>query len=164
SPVTIDVVDAAGNVIRHLSSVQQAPVAEAAQPSEPGFWLAAPYAIPANAGLNRAAWDMRYDDPPAFAHSFEINANPGLTPASPLGALAVPGVYTFRLRANGATSTQTATVLPDPRVKTSALDIAAQHALLMQITRGLERSYRNYYFADSLRARIKAATPADSSK
>jgi hypothetical protein len=162
--VSIDVLDAAGNVVRHLSSTPRAPVEEAAQPAEPNWWLAPPYALPSNAGLNRAVWDMRSDDPPAFAHSFEINANPGLTSASPLGALALPGTYTFRLVADGWTLTQSASVLADPRVKVGPTALAAQHALQVQITRGLERSYRDYWFADSLRARIRAATHTDSSK
>ena len=53
-----------------------------------------PFALPAEAGTNRVTWDIRYDAPPAFSHSYEINANPGLTPPSPEGPLAPPGVYT----------------------------------------------------------------------
>ncbi|MEA3246253.1 MAG: hypothetical protein U9Q74_08875 [Gemmatimonadota bacterium] len=87
--VTIDVLDAAGAVVRHYSSDTVAPVPEAARPPFPNFWLLAPRALPSGAGAHRVNWDLRYDAPPAFAHSYEINANPGLTPASPQGPLAV---------------------------------------------------------------------------
>jgi len=84
-PVSIDVLDGSGAVVRHMSSVAAAPVNEAAQPPHPNFWVAEPFSIPANAGTNRANWDLRYDAPPAFVHTFEINANPGRTPTSPEG-------------------------------------------------------------------------------
>ena len=80
-----------------VGSVALPPVAEAARPPHPNFWVAPPFAIPTAAGLNRTNWDLHYDPPPAFSHSFEISANPGLTPASPEGALAPPGTYTIRL-------------------------------------------------------------------
>src|SRR5256885_7018699 len=63
--LTLEILDAGGTVVRHLSSVAQPSVAEAAQPPEPNFWLAPPHSIPAAARLNRAVWDMRHHDPPA---------------------------------------------------------------------------------------------------
>src|SRR5881296_2604328 len=42
--VTLDVLDVAGNVVRHLSSVPPAPVREAARPPEPNFWIAPAFA------------------------------------------------------------------------------------------------------------------------
>ena len=37
-------------VVRHLSSVPAAPVAEAARPSFPSFWLATPEPLPTEVG------------------------------------------------------------------------------------------------------------------
>ena len=74
---------------------------EAARPPEPNFWLATPTPLPTEVGENRTNWDLRYDAPPAFAHTFEINANPGLTPPSPEGPLALPGVYTLTVNVDG---------------------------------------------------------------
>jgi len=156
--VTIDVLDASGAVVRHLSSVPAEPVAEAAHPPEPGFWLAAPYALPAAAGTNRANWDLRYDSPPAFSHSFEINANPGLTPPSPEGPLAPAGTYTIRLTVDGKAYTTTATVTNDPRSPGTAAAIAAQHALQMRIDRGMRESWDGYQQAAALRAALAADT------
>jgi hypothetical protein len=92
--VTLDVVDSSGAVVRHYSSDPVAPVREAARPPQPNFWVAVEQPLPADAGMHRVNWDLRYDALPAFTHSFEINANPGETPASPEGALVPPGAYT----------------------------------------------------------------------
>src|ERR1043166_4715431 len=91
SAITLEVLDASGSVIRHMTSGPVEPVKEAARPPEPNFWIAPPFQRPAEAGGNRTNWDLRTDAPPAFTHTFEINANPGLTPAAPLGALVPPG-------------------------------------------------------------------------
>ena len=160
--LTLDVVDASGAVVRHLSSVRGAPVAEAARPPHPNFWVAEPPALPAAAGGNRAHWDLRYDAPPAFRHSYEINANPGETPPSPEGALALPGRYTLRFTVDGRTYTQPALVLRDPRSPASDAALRAQHALLMHLTEGLRLSYAGHEAAVTLRTAIRAAVPADS--
>src|SRR5665213_1348179 len=101
SPITLDVIDASGNIVRHMSSTPSAAVKEAAEPPEPNFWIAPPTSLSTNVGTNRTNWDFRYDAPPAFTHSYEINANPGLTPASPEGPFAMPGVYTLKLTVDG---------------------------------------------------------------
>jgi hypothetical protein len=163
--VTLDVLDDAGAVVRHLSSVATPPVAEAARPPEPGFWLATPQSLPAGAGLNRTNWDLRYDAPPAFSHSFEINANAGLTPASPEGPLALPGVYTIRLTVEGNTYTRTVKVTNDPRSPATPAALAAQHDLQMKIARGMVEASEGYRQATALRTALAADTgssaPAD---
>src|SRR5439155_20221597 len=55
--ITIDVLDARGSVVRHLTSAETVPVREAARPPMESFWLAPPRALPTNVGLNRANWD-----------------------------------------------------------------------------------------------------------
>jgi hypothetical protein len=156
--VTIDVRDATGNLVRHMTSVVPAPVEEAARPPEPNFWLATPFALPKSAGANRTNWDLRYDPPMVFSHSFEINANPGLTPASPEGPLVLPGNYTVTLSANGMTSTQTVTVTIDPRASGSLAAIVPQHALQMKILQGINASYEMRELAVKLRDALNANT------
>lgn len=91
--------------------------------------------------MHRVNWDVRYDAPPAFSHSFEINANPGLTPATPEGPLALPGIYIVRLTAGGTTMTQAVTVRNDPRSTATPAALAAQHALQMQITTAMRAAW-----------------------
>ena len=156
--VTLDVLDAAGLVVRHLSSVPVPPVTEAARPPEPSFWLTTPRPLPTDSGVNRTTWDLRYDPPPAFAHSFEINANPGLTPASPEGPLVLPGTYTLRLTVAGRTYTRSVTVANDPRSPTTAAALAAQHDLVMRIYRGMGEAWAGYQEAAALRTALAADT------
>ena len=158
SPVTLDVMDASGALVRHMSSVPEAAVKEAADPPEPNFWIARPSSLSTNAGTNRTTWDLRYDAPPAFTHSFEINANPGLTPASPEGALAMPGVYTLKLTVDGKSYTQSVTVKNDPRSPATVTDVRAQHDLLMKINTGMKESWDGYNQVAEMRRAVSGLT------
>ncbi|MDB4898491.1 MAG: hypothetical protein JWN53_299 [Gemmatimonadetes bacterium] len=155
--VTLDVLDAQGAVVRHYSSVPTPPVAEAARPPHPNFWVAPPVALPTAAGGHRVNWDLHYDAPPAFKHSFEINANPGRTPASPEGALALPGSYTLRLTADGRSVTQRVTVAADPRSPASMADLRAQHELEMKIAAAMRVTEDGRAQAEALRALVRGA-------
>jgi hypothetical protein len=144
APITLDVIDAWGALVRHMSSTPSTPVAEAAQPPEPNFWIAPSEALPNSVGTNRTNWDLRYDPPPAFTHTFEINANPGLTPPSPEGPLALPGVYTLKLSVDGKSYTQHTTVKNDPRSPAKTSDLRAQHDLQMKLYQGAKESWDAY--------------------
>jgi hypothetical protein len=165
SPIAIDVLDASGAVVRHMTSAPGIPVKEAAEPPEPNFWIAPPYSLPARAGTNRATWDFRYDAPQVFTHSYEINANPGLTPASPEGPMAPPGTYAIRLTVDGKSYTQPVTVRNDPRSLATVADIKAQTALLMKFNEGAKESWDGYNQVEAMRRSVAnlmtANQPAD---
>jgi photosystem II stability/assembly factor-like uncharacterized protein len=156
--ITIDIADAAGKPVRHMSSGAVQQVKEAAQPPEPNFWIGLAEPLPAAAGTNRVNWDGRYDAPPAFSHSYEINANPGLTPPSPLGPLAPPGVYTVTLTVDGKTYTQHVTLKNDPRSPASAADVQAQAALQFKMYSGMKDSWAGYQQVSAMRALVAADT------
>ena len=160
--VTLDVLDSTGMVIRHMSSADTTPVPEAARPPHPNFWVAPPMPLPKQAGENRTHWDLRYDAPPAFSHSFQINANPGLTPPSPLGPVALPGVYTLKLTVDGRSYSQTVAVRPDPRSRVSAAALRAQHALQMKIYAGINAAYTGHEMAVALQKTLRATGPEPS--
>ena len=155
--ITLDVLDASGAVVRHLTSAPGTPVPEAARPPEPNFWVAPPFSLPKKAGENRTHWDLRYEAPSSFTHSFEINANPGLTPPSPEGALVLPGTYTLKLTVDGKSYSQTVTVKNDPRSPATLEALRAQHALQMKIAAGIEASYEGHRIAVALRDSLRAA-------
>ncbi len=160
--VTLDVLDSAGRTVRHLSSVPQPPVPEAARPPHPNFWVAPPFRLPTEAGGNRTNWDLRADPPPAFVHTFEINANPGLTPASPVGALVAPGTYTLRLTVDGRSATARVTVTNDPRSPATTSDVRAQVALQRALAGAMRTAYEAYQQAAVIRARLDSLGPRDS--
>ncbi len=158
--ITLDVLDASGAVVRHLSSVPQPLVTEAARPPHPNFWVAAPQVLPTAAGENRTNWDLRYDAPLALVHSFEINANPGATPPSPEGPVAVPGTYTLHLAVEGRTYSQPVTVRADPRSPATLAAVQAQHDLQMKLVDGLKASFDGHRLALALQTALRGAVPA----
>jgi photosystem II stability/assembly factor-like uncharacterized protein len=95
----------------------------------------------ARAGLNRVAWDLRYDPPRLIAMRTTPAENPhiweeprfrgqdtrpvthwGLEPAQ-VGPIVTPGKYTVKLTVGGQSSSQPLEILRDPRVATSVADI-----------------------------------------
>jgi photosystem II stability/assembly factor-like uncharacterized protein len=160
--IAIDVRDARGNLVRQLTSAAPTPVREAARPPMESFWLAPPTALPVTVGLNRATWDLRYDPPPAFAHTFAFYGNPGSTPVLPEGPLALPGVYTIRLRVDGKSYTQTLTVRTDPRVHVAPAALGAQHALLMRLYGAVQSTWAEFKPVAALRAAVAKVAPLDT--
>jgi photosystem II stability/assembly factor-like uncharacterized protein len=76
------------------------------------------------AGLNRFAWDLRYDGPSAAAGDAGGGGFGGrFGGAAPL---AVPGDYTVTIAVGGRTLEQPVKVLPDPRMNLPAADYLAQ--------------------------------------
>src|SRR5256714_2465359 len=133
-----DVLDSTGAAARHHSSEPITPVPEAARPPHPNFWVKVEQPLPTDAGMHRVNWDLRYDAPPAFAHSFEINANPAETPASPQGAVVPPGTYTVRLTVDRKSHSEKVTVANDPRSPTTLAGLIAEDALIRKLN-ALER-------------------------
>jgi photosystem II stability/assembly factor-like uncharacterized protein len=82
--------------------------------------------VPAEMGLNRFVWDMRYADAARF---------PGLIlwSGEMRGPLAVPGTYQLRLTVGGKTLTESFEVRKDPRITTTPADFARQFDLLIKI-------------------------------
>ncbi|MEP7380193.1 MAG: hypothetical protein ABI910_00835 [Gemmatimonadota bacterium] len=154
--VALDVFDARGRPVRHLSSAPIALVPEAARPPHANVWVEIPRALPTRAGTNRVNWDLRRDAPPAFTHGYEINANPGLTPATPQGALVPPGTYTLQLTVGAERHRQTVLIRNDPRSPASARAVEAQDSLLVRISNAMGEAYRAAEGADALRAAVAA--------
>jgi photosystem II stability/assembly factor-like uncharacterized protein len=105
--VSLDILDAQGKLVRHYSSVEKK-VAE--QPPEWPDLVKPAEIVPANAGMNRFAWDLRYDSPVKIPGAFYAGNGPQ-------GPLAVPGHYQVRLTANGQTQSQPLELRVDPRLK-----------------------------------------------
>jgi len=95
-------------------------------------------------------------------HSFEINANPGLTPASPLGALVPPGVYTVRLTVNGKAHTEKVVVTSDPRSPVSLTALRAEDALIRKLNASERLSWNAFQQVDTMRVQLRAMTASDS--
>ena len=107
-PVTLEIIDSTGKVVRGLSSA--APGERLQDPAEPGMRgpmmerVGTPR-LPAAPGHNRFVWDYALPGP------WDANAQR----SGRNGPLALPGRYTLRLTAGGTTVSQPLVVRPDPR-------------------------------------------------
>jgi photosystem II stability/assembly factor-like uncharacterized protein len=168
-PIQLQVLDSQGNVVRSISSTLPPPITGA---EFPRYWLASPEsrALSTHVGFNRFAWDLRYDDPPAFRHDLEneMNSVPGETTEGPHGAQAIPGVYMVKLTVDGQVYTRNVTVINDPRVGQSTELMAAlrvQNKLTLLSMRGMQQSYAGHdevgAIKEQLAALMKGSLPED---
>ena len=161
--VTLDVLDASGSLVRHLSSMPSRAGQGSRAPAGAELLGRAAAALPADTGTNRTTGICATTRRRRSATSYEINANPGLTPPSPEGPLAPPGTYTIKLTVDGKSYTQPLTVHNDPRSPATVADLRAQHALHMKIDSGLRSAWDGYGEAAALRAAATAVASANAS-
>ncbi|MBC5823698.1 MAG: hypothetical protein GIW99_09425 [Candidatus Eremiobacteraeota bacterium] len=124
---TIDIIDAAGRVVRHLAGTHE--VHDKPKPY-----------VPNDAGISRIAWDLAEDPPVKWNGAAKWNRGPDD------GAEAVPGTYTVRLHSNGQTLDRTLEVKADPHLnwtQAQAIErhdfIASQLGQLSRIDEALNR-------------------------
>jgi len=126
APVTLEILDGHGQLVRKFSSTDKPDATEAELKKQliPLYWLRPFRSLSTEAGMHRWVWDLHYPAPDSTRHDYPISAIPGDTPRYPLGPTALPGAYTARLTANGKSYTANFTVKMDPRVKitTTGLD------------------------------------------
>lgn len=121
--VTLDILDAQGKVVRSYSSVEKKGA------ETPPEWpdLEPPQEkLPIEAGINRFAWNLRYE--PARKLPGEVGAE-----FRDRGPEALPGNYQVRLTANGKSFTAPLEIKQDPRVNVSMADLQKQFDLEMKI-------------------------------
>jgi photosystem II stability/assembly factor-like uncharacterized protein len=133
-PVTLQIEDARGNVVRNFSSEDHPAAMEPGPaPQIAAEWLPRAEALPHAPGLNRFVWDLRYPAP-AIRDGYSIAAIAGQgTVQEPEGPLVLPGEYRVRLTAGGRTLTQTLRVVMDPRVGVADSALASQVRLALEI-------------------------------
>ncbi|MBZ5681216.1 MAG: glycoside hydrolase [Acidobacteriia bacterium] len=121
-PVTVEILDEKGQLIRRYSSVDLPEVSEADLKKQliPLYWIRMHKALSTAAGMHRWIWDLQYTPPTSTRHDYPIAAIAHDTPRFPPGPTVLPGRYTVRLTVNGKSYTAPLTVKMDPRVRTSA--------------------------------------------
>ncbi|MGD0211721.1 MAG: hypothetical protein ABSB87_00725 [Terriglobales bacterium] len=130
--VKIEILDAAGNVIRKYSSAKNEPLDEPLDPDD----KKPEKQIKPEEGLNRFVWDLHYEEANRVPGYFLWEYNEGAK-----GPLALPGNYQVRLTANGKSVTAPFEVKIDPRVTTSQSDLEKQFKLEMNVREQLNRVY-----------------------
>jgi hypothetical protein len=123
--VTIEFLDAQGQVLRTVKNEAPKKEAAAGGDDEEGFGPP-PARVTTKAGMNRFSWDMRMQ----AARDF-----PGLImwAGRVAGPIVVPGRYQARVTADGQTQTVPFEIRADPRSRATAADVQAQYALARRI-------------------------------
>jgi photosystem II stability/assembly factor-like uncharacterized protein len=129
-PVTIEILDASGEMVNTYSSGDSAAISEDRRGGR-GRRRVAPPSVTANAGHNRFVWDVRH--------------------SSGLGA--PPGEYEARLKVGSTTLTQPFTVLIDPR-------IAAEGVTVADLREQFEHNTRMYAMVAEVRALMERVQEA----
>ncbi len=160
-PVTLEIFDAEKHLVRRYSSDDRPPSMEkiAASNPIPMYWVREEKILSAKPGMHRFVWDLHYTKPNSLNHEFPISAILHDTPELPLGAVAAPGTYTVKLHPGGSSEhdalTQTFTVKMDPRIKSSAADLAQQFAMESASVVGMNDTFAALAQLQSVRAQIK---------
>jgi photosystem II stability/assembly factor-like uncharacterized protein len=164
-PVTLEILDAAGTLVRHYASTDPAEPQDPATAAVPIHWYRTPRALPGTAGMHRFQWDLHYQALPGGGGrggggGLPIAAVPFNT-ASPSNAPWVaPGVYTVKLTVDGKSYTQPMTVKMDPRVKTPALGLQQQATLSKALYDGALDTQAALVALRNLRTSVKVAQDA----
>jgi len=116
--------------------------------------------LPAQGGMHRWVWDLRYPAPFASTRGYPISAVPHATPQGPEGPLALPGRYLIRLTVEGRRFEAPLTVKADPRVRLPTGALEDQWRLATELARLLSESSRALLAAKSEQAQLKALAPA----
>jgi hypothetical protein len=163
-PVTIEIVDGTGRVIRHYSSNDKGEYPTPEGAPVPLYWYRKPLTLKTTAGMHRFLWDMRYQPIEGGGGrgrgGLPISATPYNTVPTPNSIWAPPGLYTVKLTVNGQTLKQPLSLRMDPRVKTPAAGLAQQYEMSRAMYDGIIDAQAALQKMRALRGRIKKAQEA----
>lgn len=182
APVKLEILDAAGKVVRSYASDDHANAPEPAtdpekynqlcqsNPSAPDcalplYWPAPSLVLSGKKGIHRFSWDLHFD-PIAVPSgrgggSGDNGAVPGRTYAAVNSPWAPPGSYTVRLTVDGKSYMQPITVRLDPRVKTPAVGLSQLASLSREMYDGAKAGHASYNEARALVAALEKSSSAE---
>jgi photosystem II stability/assembly factor-like uncharacterized protein len=142
---TIEILDAAGTMIRKYSSSKTEELDEPLTPED----KKPEKQIKPEAGLNRFVWDLRYTGSRRVPDYYLWEYKDGSR-----GPLAMPGKYQVRLTVDGNSQTAPFEVTLDPRVNVSQADLQKQFDLLIEVRDELSRAYDTVNQIQDVRAQV----------
>jgi hypothetical protein len=158
-PVTLEILDSNGKLVRKFSSTDKAEPLEKIAPKHPipMYWVREEKILSSAAGMHRFVWDVRYTAPESLGHGFPISAIVHDTPLEPRGASALPGRYMVKLTVEGKSYSQPLVLKMDPRVKSPASELAKKFAMQSEASAGMNESFEALTEVKSTREQVKAA-------
>ena len=109
-PVTVEILDPSGEIIRRYSSDDKPPPIDPDKLNIPTFWVRNRESLSAAAGMHRWIWDLR-PTPPAGSRTGALET----FFFGGRGPVVMPGTYSVKLTVGGKTYSQPLTVRMDPR-------------------------------------------------
>ena len=128
-PVTIEIKDRTGQLVRKYSSADKTVEANPKRLRIPSYWIRPAQFVSTKAGMHRFLWDMHYTPIAGVEPEFPISATYRNTAPQATSPWVAPGDYTVTLTVGGKTFTQPLRVAMDPRVKAPAADLQEQFDL-----------------------------------
>jgi len=126
--IKLEILDASDNVIRTYAAAK--PKTGSGDGDEGENSSRKPPSLGTEAGLNRFAWDMRYEGAVQVPNS-------SMWHASTLGPVALPGKYTARLTVNGEVQTQPIEIVPYEMIPATPEQLRKQFDLAMAVNEQL---------------------------
>lgn len=156
-PVTLEILNGAGKLVRRYSSADPVGTLDPATASVPLYWYRPPQVLLTTPGMHRFMWDMHYQllAGGGGRGGLPIAAVPRNTVSSPNSPWVAPGIYTVKLTVNGKSYTQPLTVKMDPRVKTPPAGLAQQFTLSKQMYDGVLETQAALLELRAIRAQVK---------
>jgi hypothetical protein len=144
--VTLEVHDAAGNLVRRISSKSDTTFKrwDGGPPAEP--------VLPAAQGLNRFVWDLRYPTMPGIPGAY--------LEAGYRGHKAPPGKYRISLKQGARTVTTDAEILGNPLYATTAADYVEYHEFMLGMERELSGMHETVNRLHGVHERLTAVLGA----
>ena len=124
--VKLEFLDANGKSIKSFTSKKAGKDDEQSDEEEGFRRRGGATRLPADSGLNRFVWDMRYPDATTVPGAI-------LWAGSTRGPVAVPGTYQVKLSSGAFSQTQTFVITKDPRLTVSQADLQEQFDFLIKI-------------------------------
>ena len=124
-PVTLEIKDASGKLVRRYSSNEPAPTPDP-KLKIPRYWVRPPQPLSTKPGLHRFLWDLHAQPIAGIEHEYPMTAVEHETAPRPTAPWILPGDYTVSLTTGEKTYTQPLTLKMDPRVKVSEADLKKQ--------------------------------------
>jgi len=155
SPISLEIRDAGGNLVRRFSSDDQRPEDSGVYFTDE--WLPRFSSLPTHPGHNRFVWDLHYTTPPAGRYGYTIAAIAGQgTVRMPQGPLAPPGTYTVTLTVNNRSYQQKLNVVMDPRIRVSTSVLHRQLSLAIQVWNAMADQFALAASVDSVHQQLIA--------
>jgi photosystem II stability/assembly factor-like uncharacterized protein len=157
-PVTLEILDRAGKLVRRYSSEDMAELPMPEQAPVPLYWYRPPQNLKTTAGMHRFLWDMRWQPLEGVGRrggGLPMAAIAHNTAPAPTSVWVLPDNYTVRLTAGGQSLTQPIAVRLDPRVKTPAAGLAQQYELSKAMYDGVLETQAALKVMQSIRAQVR---------